>query len=209
MNGLRFFASGALVAFALTMMPPEGGFRLSEAFAKSEKGGGNGGGGGHSSGHGKAEKSGGAAGEGPGHGAEHHKPEKADREAGRKGRTYGLSSAGKTHSGLKPVFADRKEPTLNARLAGLHSLRRNYRAYINAQDPRFASLRAFVLASANLDIATDDEALRQALLDAANKNRLAEYGGHYVDDEVMEWAKDVLGVGERFGKIDQVQDATQ
>ena len=194
---------------------------------------------------------------------------------------------------------------LNARLAGLNSLNRNYRAYLNSQSPRMASIRAFVMASANLDIAnealaaaqaefdmaliearltpfddpfntagfyndpslndlearlaeleaidpasltpeqhdaleaerrslaslldsqeasslakaegmvdvakigTDDETLRQALIDAANQNRITQYGDDYVNEEVMSWAKDVLGVGEDFGKIDEVRETLQ
>ena len=194
---------------------------------------------------------------------------------------------------------------LNARLAGLNSLKRNYRAYLNSQSPRMASIRAFVMASANLDIAnealaaaqaefdtalaeagltpfddpldtagiyddpsltdledrlaeleaidpagltpeeqdaleaeratleslldseeanslaeaedtaeaaaigTDDETLRQALIDGANQNRIAQYGEDYVNEDVMSWAKDVLGVGEDFGKIDEVRETLQ
>ena len=53
----------------------------------------------------------------------------------------------------------------------------------------------------------DDEALKRALLDAANKNRVAQYGAeNYVNDEVLGWAKEVLGVGDATGKIDQVRD---
>jgi hypothetical protein len=56
-----------------------------------------------------------------------------------------------------------------------------------------------------------DEALTQALLDAANKNRVAEYGeDNYVDDQMLDWAKDILGVGpDAYGKIDQIRDATE
>ena len=47
-----------------------------------------------------------------------------------------------------------------------------------------------------------------ALLDAANKNRVAQYGeDNYVNDDVMNWAKDVLGVGDAVGKIDEVRDS--
>ena len=56
-------------------------------------------------------------------------------------------------------------------------------------------------------VGTDDEALKQALLDAANKNRVAQYGDDYVNDDVMDWAKDVLGVGGAVGKIDQVRES--
>lgn len=53
--------------------------------------------------------------------------------------------------------------------------------------------------------AITDEALTEALLSAANPNRVAEYGPeNYVDDRTLDWAKDMLGVGDRCGKIDQV-----
>jgi hypothetical protein len=201
-----------------------------------------------------------------------------------------------------PIPTIKPDKNLNARLAGLNSLKRNYHAYLNSQSPRMTSIRDFVMASANLDIAnenlaaaqaefdaelaeaeltpfddpldragiyddpsltdledrladleavdpasltpaeqaaleaertaleslldseeatnlaqaedaaeaatvgTDDKALRQALMDAANKNRIAQYGDDYVNDDVMNWAKDVLGVGEDFGKIDEVRE---
>lgn len=51
-----------------------------------------------------------------------------------------------------------------------------------------------------------DEALTEALLAAANPNRLAEYGAeNYVDEEMLNWAKSLLGVGEEDGKIDEVR----
>jgi len=59
-------------------------------------------------------------------------------------------------------------------------------------------------------VGTDDEALRHALLDAANKNRVAQYGEeNYVNDDVMNWAKDVLGVGDAYGKIDQLRETLE
>ena len=58
-------------------------------------------------------------------------------------------------------------------------------------------------------VGTDDEALREALVDAANRNRIAQYGDDYVNDDVMDWAKDVLGVGDRVGKIDEVRETLE
>ena len=188
-----------------------------------------------------------------------------------------------------PIFEDKPTGKLHARLAGLNSLKRNYHAYLNSQAPRFAAIRAFVLASAALDpeelaaaqdafdhrlaqadleafddrfnyddatlsdlhhrldhlndyldtvddpaaeeeraalksfldtqeakdlaaleVGTNDEALRQALLDGANRNRVAQYGeDDYVNDEMMDWAKGVLGVGDEVGKIDEVRETLQ
>lgn len=68
------------------------------------------------------------------------------------------------------------------------------------------SLDEAELAAEIAAVGTDDEALRAALLDAANDNRVAEYGEDYVDQEMIDWAKDLLGVGEAYGKIDQVRE---
>jgi hypothetical protein len=203
-----------------------------------------------------------------------------------------------------------KPKNFNAKLGALNSLKRNYQAYIHAKSPRFAAVAAFVMASAqhelaveavtagelslakaqedfaaavaaaqitaydgavdaytdptvnslssrlealkatteddptheaerlaeiaaiegvlagaeaksvtdaqtNLDEAqtladakaagTDETALREALLSMANENRVAQYGDDYLDAELMDWAKGVLGVDEAFGKIDEVK----
>ena len=50
--------------------------------------------------------------------------------------------------------------------------------------------------------ATDDDALKQALMAAANKNRIAQYGDDYVDAAMLDWAKQKLGVGDYTGLID-------
>ncbi len=204
---------------------------------------------------------------------------------------------------------DASPKQFHAKMAALNSLKRNYHAYLNSKSPRFAAVRAFVMASAEYEIAldnvkaaeqeiaaaeqdfsgavtaagitpfdgvtgvyadatveslndrldtlkvaqvspdqeaalqveidavesllagkeassiadakaeheaalataaaaavgTDDEDLRQALLDMANKNRVARYGDDYVDTEMMDWAKEVLGVDDAFGKIDEVR----
>ena len=65
------------------------------------------------------------------------------------------------------------------------------------------------LAADEAAVGTDDEALKQALLDAANQNRVEQYGDDYVDDEMMDWAKDVLGVGDELGKIDEVRESLE
>ena len=62
---------------------------------------------------------------------------------------------------------------------------------------------------AELEGQADDDALKAALEAAANKNRLAEYGEDYVDQEMLDWAKGVLGVGEEFGKIDEMRTALE
>lgn len=50
--------------------------------------------------------------------------------------------------------------------------------------------------------ATTDEMLIEALMVAANDNRVAEYGDGYVDPALLDWAKQRLGVGDYDGLID-------
>jgi hypothetical protein len=71
------------------------------------------------------------------------------------------------------------------------------------------SLTEAELAAETAAVGTDDEALKAALLDAANENRVAEFGDDYVDDEMMDWAKDLLGVGDAVGKIDEVRETLE
>lgn len=231
------------------------------------------------------------------------------KDAGRK--TGKVSLAKQQQAALKgksvpvPSFKDEvKEKNLHAKLGGLNSLKRNYNAYLNANDPKFAAIQGYVMASANFDLteaelaeataalaaadaefdaalgaiqphddfsytadlttadlesrlgeleaidpttldaetaaalsaeigaldaaldsavavseaeqqvadleakqaeqqeAVSDDALMAALQAGANPNR-------EVDQEMVDWAKDVLGVGETYGKIDQVREALQ
>ena len=71
------------------------------------------------------------------------------------------------------------------------------------------SLDEAELAAETASVGTDDEALKAALLDGANANRVAQYGDDYVDQEMMDWAKDLLGVGEAYGKIDEVRETLE
>jgi len=119
----------------------------------------------------------------------------------------------------EPALAEK--PNLAAKLGGLNSLKRNYHAYLNSNDPRMAAIRDYVVAYAQFELnngvdaiptdpALSDEALSAALLAAANKDiGTVQQPGDVVvaDPEVMAWAKDVLGVGPSVGKIDQVRDA--
>ena len=97
-----------------------------------------------------------------------------------------------------------------AERAGLNSLKRNYHAYLNSRDPRFADVFAYVRGYAEYELANgvgavppgreySDEALREALATAA--------GTPTVSDASLNWAKSILGVGDDIGKIDQARDA--
>ena len=62
-----------------------------------------------------------------------------------------------------------KEKNLNAKLAGLNSLKRNFHAYLNSADPRMAAIRDYALASVeyeNLLASEEYAALETALNDA-------------------------------------------
>jgi hypothetical protein len=275
-------------------------------------GGGNGGGKGHSGERGKSGDAGGRGKSGLGLGSkplktifgqETHGAKTKVAKASKSTETRVAKASKKSTRAIEvaalpeeaPIpVAKPKEHKLSARLAGLNSLKRNYHAYLNSKSPRMASIQAFVMASANLDLAkeelanaqaefdarlaaaeleayddnfnyddatlselqdrldylstvndpaadderaalqslldsreaddlaaaedkvdlaeegTDDEALRQALLDGANKNRVAQYGEQdYVNEAMMDWAKDVLGVGDEVGKIDEVRDTLE
>ena len=331
MKRVRNFFVGTVSLFALAALPMQfdfgnlGSFDLSSAHAR---GNGNGGGNGNGSGNGGGHGNGGKAEKG-----ERGKSASAKDRSGSSSRAT-ASKERKSSSKVKTANSERvrgprvaalpaavelpeakpiKEKNFRAKLAGLNSLNRNYHAYLNSQAPRMAGIQAFVMASAQLDIATaelaaanstvaaaqvnfdsllsnteitpyddavgiyddptlaeledrlehlnsvtvapedeeawaaevdalegllesteataladaekaaadaqlaadeaaagtDDEALRQALLDAANENRVAQYGDDYVDDEMMDWAKDLLGVGDDFGKIDEVRESLE
>ena len=256
------------------------------------QGEGHGGGGSHGKSGGDHGKSASARGQSGGSkaGGSSHRPSKTtvtdDRGSGHKGKgrkstDTTLAKASKSPkkntldveevevSGLPETapLPPAEDENLNARLAGLHSLNRNYRAYLNSQDPRMAAIRDYVTAYSDLEQNFDksfptselaalytetddpktlselqdrlnelsdqtapltqdeadekealeafldgatDEALKDALLDAANENRVAQYGEEdYVNEDVMDWAKGVLGVGEAVGKIDEVRDSLE
>jgi len=63
-------------------------------------------------------------------------------------------------------------------------------------------------AAAELGEASSDESLIAALLLAANDNRIAESGDDYLTPELLEWARQVLGVGEYDGLIDDYAAST-
>jgi hypothetical protein len=281
------------------------------ALAKSDHSGGNGNGGGHGGGNGGGHghsgehgKSGATGGSGPSVGGSTHpggpKLITGEETHGAKGKKATVTKVAKSPGKSAKKKTDEietaalpqdeplvgpKEKNFKARLAGLNSLNRNFRAYLNSQDPRMAGIRDYVVASARLDIVvddadlvaydgshvydghptlgelqdrldalddnpvapgdpqyaawsaekaaledvldtpeamtlqkaeddaaslgTDDPALKQALLDAANKNRVAQYGDGYINDHVMNWAKDLLGVGDAEGKIDEVRQTLE
>jgi hypothetical protein len=92
---------------------------------------------------------------------------------------------------------------------GFSSLNRNYHAYLNSNDPSLAAVSAYAIDYAEFEaengtdaIPTDpdlsDEALREAL-EGFSKD------GVVTDDDLAE-AKEILGVGPTFGKIDEIRE---
>jgi len=68
-------------------------------------------------------------------------------------------------------------------------------AYLDSQE---------VLATLQGEIS--DETLSEALIAMADQDLVEEYGDAYVDATMLDWAKQVLGVGDRDGKIDEIRN---
>ncbi len=184
---MRKLVTSTLVTIALTLPITTGA-----AYAKD---------GGNSGGH---ERDGGNHG---GNNSGRGKSDNGDSKAPTKGAEH-------TGNGKKKSDEAKREAKLAradaAERKGLNSLKRNYHAYLNSNDPRFADVFAYVRGYAEYQLANGadteptggaftDEALREALANAA--------GTATVSDASLEWAKIVLGVGDDVGKIDQVREA--
>jgi hypothetical protein len=105
-----------------------------------------------------------------------------------------------------------KEKNLPAQLAGLNSLKRNYRALMQTSDPRMTAISAYAVAYAQYELdngiepAANDPVLGdQALEDAlASATKTGE-----VSPAVLDQAKAILGVGDANGKIDQIRTSLE
>ena len=129
-----------------------------------------------------------------------------------------------TYDGSAPVdgtptaLADRKAalealvPADEVEAAAIQKELDGLNAAIAATNDLAAAEQALADAQAAAEAAgegTSEDDLKEALLAAANPNRVAEYGEDYLNDEVMDWAKGVLGVGDAHGKIDEVKGTLQ
>ena len=182
---MKTVITSTLVTVALTLASPAG-----SAQAKN---------GGQGGGH---ESSGGHSSNGSGQ----DKSDRGHSKAAAKGGDE--TGNGKNRSNdAKPNSKIAKADT--AERAGLSSLKRNYHAYLNSNDPRFADVFAYVRGYAEYEVANgvdaippgaaySDETLREALATAA--------GTTTISDASLEWAKGILGVGDEIGKIDQVRE---
>jgi hypothetical protein len=180
-------------------------------------GGGNGGGGGNGSGGGNSGHSGNGKGNGGGGG-----------NGGNSGRGSAGSSNIKSSSGTKEksetgthkhadpskknVKTNAAETKIAPQMAGLNSLNRNYRALMHTSDPRMAEIAAYATAYAQYEIEygmspppgdplLGDDALEAALASATKTGS--------VSPAVFERAKAILGVGDAYGKIDQIRGSLE
>ncbi|KOF20210.1 hypothetical protein AC244_10095 [Ensifer adhaerens] len=202
----------SVVALSLAVVPAAGGMvgAAGTAFAKdghgnSGGGGGNGNGGSH----------------GGGSGSSNGKSETA--RANKDSR----SSKASDKSTLKSFFTRDKAPDTAKKSAkadklakvdpvgagagtpGLRSLNRNYHAYINSNDPRMAAVSAYAIAYAEFEAENGVDAIPSdpTLSDEALRDALAGFSKDgVVTDDMLDEAKDILGVGPEVGKIDQIRD---
>ncbi|WP_457584392.1 hypothetical protein [Ensifer canadensis] len=92
---------------------------------------------------------------------------------------------------------------------GLRSLNRNYHAYLNSNDPRMAAVSAYAIAYAEFEAENGPDAIPSdpALSDEALRDALAGFAKDgVITDDILDEAKDILGVGPEVGKIDQIRD---
>ncbi|MBZ7926447.1 hypothetical protein LAC79_32250 [Ensifer adhaerens] len=195
----------------------------SSAYAKGGNGGGNGGdhGGGHGSDHGGGHGSdrGGSSSHGNSGNSRGGKETK-DNKSGEKSHQKSHTSKGKEKTS-KPAKAEKVvtsapvvvdpvvEPEAQGPTPGLRSLNRNYHAYLNSSDPKMAGISAYAIAYAEFeaengvdaiptDPALSDEALREALAGFTKDG--------VVSDDMVDDAKEILGVGPAVGKIDEIRE---
>ncbi|MBB2700387.1 hypothetical protein EFD56_20905 [Rhizobium phaseoli] len=172
-------------------------------------GGGNGGGGG--GGNGGGNGNGGSHNSGSDHG---NSKSQSDHGSSKSQSVRGKSSEapGKSKSDKTDTATSKKEKNLSAQMAGLNSLKRNYRALMHTSDPRMAAISAYAVAYAQYEIdngiepAADDPVLGdRALEDAlASATKTGE-----VSPAVLDRAKTILGVGDADGKIDQIRTSLE
>ncbi|MGO8174828.1 hypothetical protein ACC764_30600 [Rhizobium ruizarguesonis] len=191
-------ASLAVLSLALAASPATiAGIDMTAQAKSGGNGGGNGGG--HGGGSGNSGNHGSSQGSGSTHGN--------SKSQGVKGKSTEAASKSKS------VKADEtKEKNLSAQLAGLNSLKRNYKALMHTSDPRMTAIAAYAVAYAQYELdngiepAADDPLLGdQALEDAlASATKTGE-----VSPAVLDEAKTILGVGDANGKIDQIRTSLE
>ncbi|MBY5702420.1 hypothetical protein HFO38_06720 [Rhizobium leguminosarum] len=193
-------ASLAALSLALAASPATiAGIDMTAQAKSGGNGGGNGGG------HGGSGNSGNHGSSSQGSGSTHGKSQ------GAKGKSTEAASKSKSDKADEKKVST-KEKNLSAQLAGLNSLKRNYKALMHTSDPRMTAIAAYAVAYAQYELdngiepAADDpllgdEALEDALASATKTGD--------VSPAVLSQAKTILGVGDANGKIDQIRTSLE
>jgi len=195
----------SVVALTIALAPAAVGTFGVTGVAHAKDGNGNGGGGHGSDGGrgGRASSDHGKSGD-----ARSDKKGKADRTPTLKSLfTFGKKSdkANKAEKSVKTANAK----AAHSNTAGINSLNRNYHAYLNSNDRRMAAVSAYAIAYAEFEAETGTDVMPTdpALSDEALRDALASFTKDgVVTDDILNRAKDILGVGPQFGKIDQIRD---
>ncbi len=195
----------SVVALTIALAPAAVGTFGVTGVAHAKDGNGNGGGGRGSDGGrgGRASSDHGKSGD-----ARSDKKGKADRTPTLKSLfTFGKKSdkANKAEKSVKTANAK----AAHSNTAGINSLNRNYHAYLNSNDRRMAAVSAYAIAYAEFEAETGTDVMPTdpALSDEALRDALASFTKDgVVTDDILNRAKDILGVGPQFGKIDQIRD---
>jgi hypothetical protein len=205
----------SVVALTIALAPAAVGTFGVTGVAYAKDGNGNGGGGGHGNGNGNGNDGGRGGSASSGHGksgdAHSDKKGKADR-TDRTPTMKSLFTFGKKSD--KAIKAEKSVKTADVKAAhsntaGISSLNRNYHAYLNSNDPRMAAVSAYAIAYAEFEAenGTDVIPTNPALSDETLRDALASFTKDgVVTDDTLDRAKDILGVGPEFGKIDQIRD---
>ncbi|WP_027668886.1 hypothetical protein [Rhizobium leguminosarum] len=200
-------ASLALLSLALAASPVTIAGIDMAALAKSGGNGGGNSGGNGGGGHGGGGNSGNHGSSSQGSGSTHG----SSKSQGVKGKSTEAASKSKSAKADETKVGT-KEKNLSAQLAGLNSLKRNYKALMHTSDPRMTAIAAYAVAYAQYELdngiepAADDpllgdEALEDALASATKTGE--------VSPAVLDQAKTILGVGDANGKIDQIRTSLE
>lgn len=216
----KAIARGAL-ALSLVVAPAVGGMVGAAGTALAKEGHGNsggGGGGGNGNGNGNGGNHGGGSGSSHGKSgtARASKDTRSSKASASDKPTWkSLFTRGKKgpDTAKKAAKADKltKVEPIEAGVGtpGLRSLNRNYHAYLNSNDPRMAAVSAYAIAYAEFEAENGVDAIPSdpALSDEALRDALAGFSKDgVVTDDMLDEAKDILGVGPDVGKIDQIRE---
>ncbi|MGF6177880.1 hypothetical protein [Ensifer sp. 4252] len=204
-----------VVALSLVVAPAAGGMVGAAGTALAKEGHGNSGGGGGGNGNGGSHGGGSGSSHGKSGTARANKDTRPSKASASDKPTWkSLFTRGKgPDTAKKAAKADKltKVEPIEAGVGtpGLRSLNRNYHAYLNSNDPRMAAVSAYAIAYAEFEAENGVDAIPSdpALSDEALRDALAGFSKDgVVTDDMLDEAKDILGVGPDVGKIDQIRD---